>query len=193
MVGRATKRKNSNQLTYTWLVQIHEDAQVFVHLLDCWEMLLLASDVILYHVHPTSFPAIFTLIPNFSSLHHVTKNCWKTELLSLCYLRSVTSVGKTLPFFSHMSVLAQPLHSSTGIAARWAEPQWSYLSCMWVFLSPSSFCPGPSEKDIRIRWSITILLEVTKLFRTWWPLLRAKAWRDHSVLLIFCMYKSISV
>lgn len=80
-------------------------------------------------------------------------------------------VGKNIPFISHLSDLAQALHtalshSSTGTAAMWAEPQGSCLCCVWVLLSFSSLCPGPSERDIKIRWSIMILLAVTRLFRT---------------------------
>lgn len=70
------------------------------------------------------------------------------------YQEGITSLPapsgeKNLPFISHHLTLLSLLHtvspSSTGIAARQAEPQCSCLNCVWVLLSPSSLCPGPSQ------------------------------------------------
>lgn len=73
--GRATKRKNSNQLNHAWLVQIDDAAQAFVHLLDCWEKCysLLQMYFLPRYIQLHFQLVIFTLIPNLSSLHRGQK------------------------------------------------------------------------------------------------------------------------
>lgn len=134
-------------------------------------------------------------LPGASSAMRYDLGCWGLHPVRAPGLQEGVSpvptalMGKNL-FISHLSDLAQPLHtvspSSTGIASRWAEPQCSCLSCVCVLFFRSSLCPGPSERNIKIRWSITILLAVTKFFRTWWLLLKAKAWRTYSIFLSEC-------
>lgn len=113
-------------------------------------------------------------------------------------LSPLSSRGKSFPLspasLTLLSLLPRAVPIPTGITAGTLPvgdraAQWSCPSCVGVLWPLPPLGPGPSEQEIRARWSIIIVLAVTELFTTCWSLLETKAWRTCAILLFFYMFE----